>query len=78
MILFCLYVVISVAAVGAVVVAAVLLMNHATGAGAGPAYAFFLVPLLILLYLGLLVYGILIMLRFAVAYPACLEEDLTA
>jgi membrane-anchored glycerophosphoryl diester phosphodiesterase (GDPDase) len=54
------------------------LMSHGAGVGSGPAYAFFLVPLLVLLYIGILVYSVLIMLRFAVAYPACIEEDLTA
>ena len=67
----------------AVVIAALIgggaaLMHHGAAAGAGPAYAFFLIPLLVLLYLGILVYSVLIMLRFAVAYPACIEEDLPA
>lgn len=78
MVLCFLYVFVPVAVVGALIVAGALLMNHGTGAGAGAAYAFFLVPLLLLLYLGIFVYSILIMLRFAVAYPASVEEDLTA
>jgi hypothetical protein len=78
MILGFLYVLIPVAVIAALIIAAALLMNHGTGAGAGAAYAFFLVPLLVLLYLGILIYSVLIMLRFAVAYPASVEENLTA
>lgn len=64
--------------IAALIAAAAVLMHHGTVSGSGPAYAFFLIPLLVLLYLGILVYSVLMMLRFAVAYPACIEEDLPA
>jgi hypothetical protein len=54
------------------------MLGRASGTSAGPATAFFLVPLLLLLYLGLMVYSILIMLRFALAFPASMAEGLTA
>jgi hypothetical protein len=38
----------------------------------------FLIPLLVLLYLAFLVYCVLIMLRFALVFPACVAEDLSA
>jgi hypothetical protein len=78
MILYALYVLVPVFFIAALIGAGVALLRHAAGVGSGPACAFFLGPLLVLLYLGILVYCVLILLRFAVAYPACMEEDLTA
>lgn len=78
MVLCALYLVVPVAVLGALVATGTLLVHHASNAGSGTAAAFFLIPLLILLYLGILIYSILIMLRFSVAFPASIEEDLPA
>jgi hypothetical protein len=78
MVLLILYMVVPIAVVGALIASGAALIHHATGAGFGPPAMFFLVPLIVLLYLGILVYSVLIMLRFALAYPACIEEDLSA
>jgi hypothetical protein len=78
MVLLILYMVVPIAVVGALIAAGAAFIHHATGAGFGPPAMFFLVPLIVLLYLGILVYSVLIMLRFALAYPACIEEDLSA
>jgi hypothetical protein len=39
---------------------------------------FLLIPLVFLLYIAAIVYGILMGLRLSLAFPACVEEDLTA
>ena len=78
MVLCMLILIVPIVVIAALIGAGAALMGHGAAAGSGPAYAFFLVPLLVLLYLGILVYSVLIMLRFAVAYPASIEEDLTA
>jgi len=78
MILGLLYVVAPIFVIAALIGVVAVLMNHGATTGAGAAYAFFLIPLLILLYLCIFIYSVLIMLRFAVAYPACIEEDLPA
>jgi hypothetical protein len=66
------------AAVLALVGLAVALLHFVAGVGAGSWSMFFLVLTLVLLYLGFLVYSILIMLRFALAFPACVVEELPA
>ena len=73
-----LFLIVPIVVIAILIGAGAALMGHGAVVGSGPAYAFFLVPLLVLLYIGILVYSVLIMLRFAVAYPACIEEDLTA
>ena len=78
MILCILYIVVPIVVIGALIAVGTLLISHSAGSGAGPASAFLLIPLLVLLYIGILVYCVLIMLRFAVAYPACVEENLSA
>jgi hypothetical protein len=55
-----------------------LLMVHGAQPGSIPTGVYMLIPAAILSYLGFLVYSILMMLRFAVAYPACVVEDLPA
>jgi len=67
-----------IAVIAALIAAGVLGLQHATGARVGLTGAFFLFPLLALLYLGILVCCVLVILRLAVAYPACVEEGLTA
>lgn len=75
MILMVLCIMIPIVVIGALLAGG---MVWVTGAKAGPASAFFLVPLLLMLYLGILIYSILVMIRLAVAYPAAVEEDLSA
>jgi hypothetical protein len=48
------------------------------GQSANPGIAFVLVPLLVLGYLGSMVYAVWMALRMALALPACLSEDLSA
>jgi hypothetical protein len=78
MILCFLYVIVPIAVVGAAMGVGILLVHHATGTVHGPDFPLLLIPLLVLFYLCLMVYSIFIMLRFAVAYPASVEENLTA
>jgi hypothetical protein len=78
MILFFLYLAVPVAVVGAVMGVGMLLMHHASGMSAGHSLPFVFIPMLVLFYLCIMVYSILIMLRFALAYPASVEENLSA
>ena len=78
MVLLILYMVVPIGVAGALIAVGFAVIHHATGAGFGSPAMFFLVPLLVLLYIGILVYSVLIMLRFALAYPACIAENLTA
>jgi hypothetical protein len=48
------------------------------GGSPNPAVLFFLIPLLILFYLGAIVYAIIMSLRLSLAFPACVHENLTA
>jgi hypothetical protein len=75
MILMVLCIMIPIVVIGVLLVGGVVWV---TGVKAGPASAFFLVPLLVMLYLGILVYSILIMIRLSVAFPAAVEEGLSA
>lgn len=43
-----------------------------------PTGVFLVAPFLVLLYIGIFVSIVVVMLRLAVAFPACVEEDLTA
>ena len=54
-----------------------LSMAHARSA-ASPSTMIGLFPLLLLVYLGAIVYAVLAMLRLALAVPACVVEDLSA
>ena len=71
-----LFIYVPIAAVLALVGLAVALLHFAAGVGASPWSILFLVLTLVLLYLAVLVYSILILLRFALAFPACVVEDL--
>lgn len=73
-----LYIYVPIVAVLALVGLAAVLLHFVAGVGASTLSMFFLVLTLVLLYLGVLVYSILIMLRFALAFPACVVEDLPA
>jgi hypothetical protein len=55
-----------------------ILMHFAMSGNSGPLAAFLLFPLGLLLYMALAVYSILIILRFSLAYPACVVEGLPA
>jgi hypothetical protein len=48
------------------------------GGTPSPAALFFLIPLVVLFYLGAFVYAILTSLRLSLAFPACVHENLTA
>jgi hypothetical protein len=48
------------------------------GGNPNPAALFFLIPLVILFYLGAFVYAILMSLRLSLAFPACVQENITA
>lgn len=78
MILGTLYLVVPVGALAAVMGTAIALMHHAVGTASSSSFPFFIIPLIVLLYLCIFIYSILILLRFALAYPACMEEGLTA
>lgn len=84
MILPALYVIVPAAVIGAAVAVAAILVQHSSGGmgavsgGPTPAAMFFLVPLILLFYLGLMVYCVWLMLRFSVAFPASVVEGLTA
>jgi uncharacterized membrane protein len=77
-VLMALYVIVPFAGIAALIGGGTFLVERASGTSAAPGTAFFVIPLLLLLYLGMLVYSILIMLRFALAFPASVVEGLTA
>jgi membrane-anchored glycerophosphoryl diester phosphodiesterase (GDPDase) len=77
MILWTLYLIVPIVVVVAIATP-IALMHFARGTASISGFPFFLIPLVALLYLGFIVYSILIMLRFALAFPASVEENLTA
>jgi hypothetical protein len=64
--------------VGGLFAACVALGVHMAGAGVSPTAGLFLIPLIVLFYLAFLVYSILIAIRFSVAMPACVVENIGA
>ena len=78
MILCFLYVAVPACVLAALIGAGILALRHIAGTAASPAGAYFLIPLLVLLYLCLLVYSIYILLRLALACPASVAENLPA
>jgi hypothetical protein len=74
MILCSLFVIVPLAVIAALAGLVVLLLHNVIGNNG----LVFLIPLLVLLYLAFLVYCVLIMLRFALVFPACVAEDLSA
>lgn len=78
MILPALFVVVPLVVIAALLGIGALLLHNNTSFTSDPATMFFLIPVVGLLYIGFMVYCVLIMLRFAVAYPASVTEDLTA
>jgi membrane-anchored glycerophosphoryl diester phosphodiesterase (GDPDase) len=77
LILWTLYLIVPIVVVIAIATP-IALMHHAPGTASISGFPFFLIPLVALLYLGFIVYSILILLRFALAHPASVEENLTA
>ena len=73
-ILCSLFVIVPLAVIAALAGIGALLLHNVIGSNG----MFFLVPLLVLLYLAFLVYCVLIMIRFAMAFPACVAEDISA
>jgi hypothetical protein len=80
MILWTLYLLVPIAVLAAAIGAgtAFAWMHHAAGNASISGFPFFLIPIIVLIHLCVIVYSILITLRFALAYPASVEEDLTA
>lgn len=73
-----LYILIPLAVVGSLIGGGAFLILRGAQPGAMPSALFLLIPAGILAYFGMLIYSVLIMLRFAVAYPAAVAEDLPA
>lgn len=78
MVLLFLYVVAPVVVFGALIGGGALLIEHSAQPGSAPVAMLLLIPAAILALLGFFVYCILIMLRFAVAFPVSVAEGLTA
>jgi hypothetical protein len=78
MILWTLYLVVPIIVVVAAIGVPTALMFHAARTSSSSGFPFFLIPIILLIYLCIIVYSILITLRFALAYPASVEENLTA
>jgi hypothetical protein len=78
MILWTLYLMVPIVVVAAAIGVPTVLMHVARGTAPSSGFPFFLIPIIVLIYLCIIVYSILIMLRFALAYPASVEENLTA
>jgi hypothetical protein len=68
--------VVAIAIVGGLLMGLVTMGNLSSNASVGA--MFLLIPLGILLYLGALVYAVLMTLRTSLAFPACVHENLTA
>jgi membrane-anchored glycerophosphoryl diester phosphodiesterase (GDPDase) len=77
LILFALYLIVPIVVVVAIATP-IALMHFARGTAPISGFPFFLIAIVALLYLCFIVYSILISLRFALAFPACVEENLTA
>ncbi len=54
------------------------LLGVASKGSASPAALFFLVPLIFLFYIGAVVYAIIMSMRLALAFSACVQEGITA
>jgi hypothetical protein len=64
-------------ALGALLLGLIPVLSN-QGASPSPAALFFLIPLGMLFYIGAFVYAILMSLRYALAFPACVHENITA
>jgi hypothetical protein len=77
-VLVALYVLVPTLVVAALIGGGALLIGHGAQRGMGTGALVLLIPAAVLAYIGLLIYCVMIMLRFAVAFPACVAEDLSA
>ena len=78
MILVLLYILIPLAVIALLIGGGAFLLLHGAQPNSMPTALFLLIPAGILAYFGIFVYSILIFLRFAVAIPAAVAEDLPA
>lgn len=78
MLLIALYVWIPLAVIGALIGGGAILIAHSSRDSSIPVAIFMLAPAAFLAYLGMMVYCIFIMLRFSLAYPACVVEEIPA
>jgi hypothetical protein len=74
MILCSLFVMVPLAVVAALIGLGALLLHNVIS----PDGMFLLIPVFVVLYLAFAVYCVLILLRFALVYPACVAEEITA
>lgn len=77
-VLVSLYILIPLAVIASLIGGGAFLILRGAQPGSMPSALILLIPAGILSYIGILVYSVLIMLRFAVAYPAAVAEDLSA
>lgn len=77
-VLVSLYIFIPLAVVASLIGGGAFLILRGAQPGSMPSALILLIPAGILAYIGILVYTVLVMLRFAVAYPAAVAEDLSA
>jgi hypothetical protein len=78
LILIALYVWIPLGVVSGLIAGGVILITHGSAPGTIPIAIFMLVPAAFLAYFGIMAYCLFIMLRFSIAYPACVVEDISA
>lgn len=78
MILGALYILVPVVACVLLIALGAIVMHFTMGEGSGFPAAILLIPLGVLLYIAVCVYSVLIVLRFSLAYPACVVEGLPA
>lgn len=78
MVLISAYLYLPLVVIGGLIGGAAWWILHVSQPGAMPVALFALIPAAVLGYCGILVYSALIMLRFAVAFPACVVEGISA
>lgn len=78
MLLIALYVWIPFLLIGALIGGGALLITHGSADRTIPVAMFMLFPAVFLAYLGMMAYCIFIMLRFSLAFPACVVEGISA
>lgn len=78
MLLIALYVWIPMAVIGGLIGGSAFLMTHGSADSTMPLAVFMLIPAIFVAYLGMMVYCVFIMLRFSLAFPACVAEDISA
>lgn len=78
LILWTLYLAVPIVVLAASIAVPTVLMHISRNSAPHSGFPFILVPLIVLMYLCVIAYSILISLRFSLAYPASMEENLTA